>query len=379
MINRITFKNYKLFKSRQTLEIKPLTILIGKNSAGKSAILKLLPLIENSLSGTFPEPLRLKNNEIEVGGEFRDLVYERKRIGRLEIGLEQENNRLLVDIGLGTRTGDLLSFFSWKYNEVETDSYTEKFKGFQPENKAHLPFSLKTEYISSIRKGLERFLEKLPSVPKSVGLYGENVYSILIEDALTTPQALIKAVSTFFRENFEGWGITVNQDNPPQYQVELIKDNLKINFKDVGSGMIYVLPLVVCALIPALAEILIIIEEPELDLHPAAHGNLAQLFAESLRDTNKHYLIETHSQNFILRLRALIAKGDLPKESVVIYYVDFDENSNESKLVRINIDELGKPRNENGEIFWPKNIFNETLTETSAIRDAQLNRQNHGG
>lgn len=379
MINRITFKNYKLFKSRQTLEIKPLTILIGKNSAGKSAVLKLLPLIENSLSGTFPEPLQLKNKEIEVGGEFRDLIYGRKRIGRLEIGLEQENNRLLVDISLGTRTGDSISFFSWKFNEVETEPYREKFNGFQPESKTRLPFSLKTEYISSTRKGLERLLEKIPTIPTSVGFYGENVYSILIEDALTTPQELIKAVSTFFRENFEGWGITVNQDNAPYYQIELIKDNLKINFKDVGSGMIYVLPLVVRAIIPAVEETLIIIEEPELDLHPAAHGNLAQLFAESLRDTNKHYLIETHSQNFILRLRALIAKGDLAKDSVVIYYVNFEEDSNESKLVRINIDELGKPRNENGEIFWPKNIFNETLTETSAIREAQLNRQNHGG
>ncbi len=45
MITKIKFKNYKLFKQTQTLEIKPITILIGKNSSGKTAVLKLPTLI----------------------------------------------------------------------------------------------------------------------------------------------------------------------------------------------------------------------------------------------------------------------------------------------------------------------------------------------
>lgn len=210
-----------------------------------------------------------------------------------------------------------------------------------------------------------------------VGVKGENVYSILIEDALTTPKNLIKSVSNFYKKNFEGWSIRVNQDNAPPYQIELEKDNLRINLKEVGFGMIHALPLVVQSLMPEKEEMLVIIEEPELHLHPAAHGNLAQLFAESLKDKNKRYLIETHSQNFILRLRRLIAQDDLDKEQVVIYYVDFDEDTTASTLTRINIDELGKPRNEEGEIYWPKNVFSETLDETSAIRTAQLDKQRH--
>ena len=69
---------------------------------------------------------------------------------------------------------------------------------------------------------------------------------------------------------------------------------------------------------------MISIEEPELHLHPAAHGNLAELFVESLTDTNKNYFIETHSQNFILRLRALVAEGKINCEDLAIYYVDYD-------------------------------------------------------
>lgn len=54
---------------------------------------------------------------------------------------------------------------------------------------------------------------------------------------------------------------------------------------------------------------LIVVEEPETHLHPAAHGDLAERFVDSfIEDSNKRYLIETHSQNFVLRLRRLIAE-----------------------------------------------------------------------
>jgi ATPase involved in DNA repair len=39
---RINFKNFKSFKSDHSIDIKPLTILIGKNNAGKSTISELI-------------------------------------------------------------------------------------------------------------------------------------------------------------------------------------------------------------------------------------------------------------------------------------------------------------------------------------------------
>jgi predicted ATPase len=78
MINKISFKNFKIFKEKQTLEIKPITVLIGKNNTGKSAILKLPVLVSSSLKG---EPIGWKyrigddgDNLIELGTDFQDLV-----------------------------------------------------------------------------------------------------------------------------------------------------------------------------------------------------------------------------------------------------------------------------------------------------------------
>lgn len=378
MINKIKFKNYKIFKSLQTLELKPITILIGKNSSGKSAVLKLPILIESSLSGSFSEPLLLTNNGVEHGGEFKDLVYARQHTGLLDISLENDTEQLNIVIG-SNQPSNNLEIFSWTLNDFEIDTSKEKFTGFLPTSKEIQTLSININYISSYREGLERYFGKNSKNYEIVGIKGENVYSILIEDGLTTPQNIIKKISKFYQENFEGWNIRFNKDLvTPPYQIELERDNLKINLKEVGLGMIYALPLVVTALMPAKQETLIIIEEPELHLHPAAHGNLAQLFAESLSDTNKRYLIETHSQNFVLRLRRLIAQGDLDKEKVVIYYADFDEKTAESTLTRIDIDEQGKPINhKTGEIYWPENVFSETLDETRAIRTAQLSKQNH--
>lgn len=395
MLDKIKFKNYKLFKDLQELELKPITILIGKNSSGKSAILKLPTLIENSLSGSFSEPLRMNNNGIELGGEFKDLIYGRQ-YGNLEISLANKIDKLDITINSGsTITKISPKILRWSLNntldlnysgekneyqnEHNEENYNADFEGFilknlifrDGESSEDIPsynFILNTDYISSLRKEVDRYIEKSSKNNETVGLKGENVYSILIEDALTTPKELLKQVSAFYQSNFEGWSIGVNEDNAPPYQIELVNKKLKVNIKDVGLGMTQALPLVVRAFMPTKKETLIIIEEPELHLHPAAHGNLAQLFVESLTDKNKKYLIETHSPNFVLRLRRLVAEKKLDKEQLSIYYVDYDDVENESCLKKIEIDDLGKPS------FWPKNIFSETLDETSAIRTAQLNR-----
>ena len=364
MIDIVKFKNYKLFKKEQKLEFRPMTILIGKNSSGKSAVLKLPTLIENSLSGNFPEPLRLSNNGVEFGGEFRDLVYGRT-YAQIEFSIESDSEKLELVIGSNTANRELPEIFSWKLNDVEVDTTKEEFKGFLCTSKKIETLSLKTDYISSLRDGLVRYFDRTARVNSKVGIKGEDVYAILIEDSLTTLQNGIKKVSAFYQKNFEGWGIRVNQDNAPPYQIELVKNDLKINMKDVGLGMIHALPLVVRASLRAPEETLIIIEEPELHLHPAAHGDLAELFATSLSDKNKKYFIETHSQNFVLRLRALVAEGTLQKENLAIYYVDFDEYKNESNLILIEVDDLGEVA------YWPENIFNESLDESRRIRKAQ--------
>ena len=99
------------------------------------------------------------------------------------------------------------------------------------------------------------------------------------------------------------------------------------------------------------------------------HANLGELVCASVKnDPFKKYLIETHSLNFIMRLRRLIAEGRLEKEKVSLYYVDFEKEETASKLKKIEITPNGSVND------WPKGVFNETLEEAIAIRNSQLGR-----
>ena len=118
MIEQISFENYKLFRERQDLKLRPLTILIGKNSSGKSAITKLLPLIEQSISGNLGnnEPLLLDNNGVVLGSEFKDLVYGRYEIGVLAFQLKTNSISLDIQIASGTRINDVPKITYWALN-----------------------------------------------------------------------------------------------------------------------------------------------------------------------------------------------------------------------------------------------------------------------
>ena len=112
------------------------------------------------------------------------------------------------------------------------------------------------------------------------------------------------------------------------------------------------------------------VEEPESHLNPSAHADIGELLAMSVKaDANKRFLVETHSLNFMVRLRTLIAKGELSQDDVALYYVDYDEQNSSSKLLEVNVLENGEVKN------WPENMFRETLQEALALRDAQMTRK----
>ncbi|MBP5654730.1 MAG: DUF3696 domain-containing protein [Clostridiales bacterium] len=72
----------------------------------------------------------------------------------------------------------------------------------------------------------------------------------------------------------------------------------------------------------------IVIEQPELHLHPAAQSELAELFAEAVIDTENKLLIETHSEHLIRKIQVLVSDPNcrLTNEDVAVFYVDKSED-----------------------------------------------------
>ena len=75
-INKISFTAYKRFAGTEELEIKPVTILVGKNSSGKSSITKLFPMLRCSLSDlSLKSALSLSNDGVSLSTSYRNLAH----------------------------------------------------------------------------------------------------------------------------------------------------------------------------------------------------------------------------------------------------------------------------------------------------------------
>jgi predicted ATPase len=375
MINKIAFKNYKLFKEKQSIELRPITVIIGKNNSGKSAVAKLPTLISGSLSGTFTAPIQLENEGVRIGNSYEDLFYNREiTVAPLEFEIADDKESLKVSI-----TGDnsySIKISKFNYNNLGfLDISKAKFNGFVTKKHKSKALNLNFDYIESFRKFPDETFSDIFGEYSKLGISGENAYKLLAKYYKTSDKVL-DLVSNWFEKNFEGWKLSVKDiaGSSVSYEVVLENKSIKpINIVNTGSGIRQSLPLIVRSFMPVNEEILIIIEEPETHLHPAAHGSLAERFIDShLEDTRRRYLIETHSENFILRIQRLVASKKISVDDVALYYVDYKEAEACSTVSEIAIEQDGEVEH------WPDNVFNESLDEVLKFRKAQKENQNAG-
>lgn len=419
-LNQIRFKNYKAFKEKQELNIKPLTILIGKNSSGKSAIARLPLLLAKSLVYDANAPIELEFDGLEFGGSFQDLVHNRIAHGNIsfEIVLEFGGSNLILNAtiqNIADTPIQLISEYYIKYENLElslklqlendaiddlknqlyivkgilNDIHPISFNGllidpFQFVQEGKIPnftFQLfninqaitnyfsNIDYIGPFRVQPERDYIFKGTPPRRTGYFGELAPHILGLDNYFG-RKITNAVGDWYGTHLGGWKLEV-ENIGNKFQIVLVSPdnpNVKINLRDVGHGMSQVLPFIVRSFMQPIPEPgLTIIEQPELHLHPAAHGGLAELIVNTILKEKSNWIIETHSEIFILTIRRLIAEGKLNATDVIIYAIE-DEERPGSFIKPITIDEEGEVSD------WPQGVFSEDYEEMLAIRRAQNNR-----
>jgi predicted ATPase len=66
----------------------------------------------------------------------------------------------------------------------------------------------------------------------------------------------------------------------------------------------------------------LIVAQPEIHLHPNVQAKLSDYFVRKVKNQNKRYIIETHSEYLLNRLRLLIVKGEIAADDVAVYYFE---------------------------------------------------------
>ncbi|MBA7503708.1 hypothetical protein ES706_02328 [subsurface metagenome] len=134
----------------------------------------------------------------------------------------------------------------------------------------------------------------------------------------------------------------------------------KINLASMGCGISQLVPVVVqTVLLPKSGCLLV--EQPEIHLHPSAQADLADLFIGNIRG-RRQFIIETHSEHFVLRLRRRIAEGKIKPEKIGVFFVE--KKKGLTRIRKLNL----KPNGHFEE--WPTGFFEEGFKEALAIAEA---------
>lgn len=241
-------------------------------------------------------------------------------------------------------------------------------------------------YIGPVRHLPERTYRLRENSVSHVGKYGDFAPAILGHDHKTGGK-LVEKVSQWLSEHL-GFSLEIDKTSNNEFRI-MITDNttkVKNNLLDVGHGLSQLIPILVQTNIDADNSRpwkmkhnffnLHILEQPELHLHPAAQASLADLFIASVQSANqqnKKFLIETHSEHLLIRLRRRIVEGLISPDDVAIYYTEKNDQDGSVQVRRLDIDENGIVSD------WPEGFFEEDYQEAVALRRAIRNKQKGTG
>ena len=103
------------------------------------------------------------------------------------------------------------------------------------------------------------------------------------------------------------------------FQVLVHVDGLASNLLDVGYGVSQSLPLVVQSVL-AKPKSLLLMQQPEVHLHPKAQAALGSLFSRLAKTKRTQFVVETHSDFLLDRVRQEVARGTIGQEDVAILF-----------------------------------------------------------
>lgn len=427
-LSRFTVRNYRCFPDEQELELGRITVVLGRNNSGKSALVRAPLVISTGLPGRYQRSGRsVLPLDLEQLGEdapsFLDLVHGQKSHQRIGFGMEftteegcasvevsiqnvDEWQTQIVD-GMLMRVNDRKLRLTWKPDlgipwgrpqryEVEYEGISSEqrirfdglfpymlrfpeYAGFEVDfsDFSKIPSSFgRVRYLGPFRKRPER-LRKLPSrAPREVGPTGEEALDILANDVVRGEGRVLRRLNQILAENIPGWKVGITDHVMGMYSVHLASTHdgsIQVSLGDAGTGVVQMLPILVQRALDIEAghpwtgrSVLEIVEEPELHLHPSAHADVADLFLSASKHTDVRFLIETHSETFLLRLRRRIAEGRVKPEEISLYFVEHTDGA--ARARRIGIDEMGNLD------YWPSGVFTEDFEETRALAAAQVER-----
>lgn len=371
MLQQIDLKHFKCFALLK-LPLRPLTLLSGVNASGKSSVMQALVLLHQTVrEHEWSTRVMLNGGSVRLGtaSAVIDDVYGRRTCG---IALLDD------DVAYEWEFSGERDEMSMAVERVRVDGVVQE----SPEDLHHLlpvsfeesqsagPLSTRLRrltYLTAERLGpREHYALEDPQLVPVVGPAGEHAASVLysgedqpVLDILAIPDVpptRLRQVGARMDQFFPGCALVVEKV-PRTGAVTLgFRTSNATNFHSpvhTGFGLTQVFPIVVAALSASRGDLLLI-ENPEVHLHPAGQASMGEFLAE-VAAAGVQVLIETHSDHVLSGLRRAVKRGMLPPENVALHFFRPRENIEDgaAQVLSPVLDDSG------GIDVWPDGFFDQ--------------------
>ena len=392
MINLLELRTFKCFEDLK-LPLGPLTLLSGTNASGKSSVLQSLVLLHQTLQENEWSNRILLNGDVVRLGTVSDIVDQGRGRNSMEIGLADDYascrwsfsgdrsdmsmgiENIIVD-GFGYPPPyvlkDLLPSLANHSMARELMSAVKRLTYITAEREGPRDvYPLEDKHSLMLERAAwttaEAIANAFPVFYSRVGSRGENAMSVLYwgrDELVSHGLRFPETVPTLFHQVgarmncfFPGCAIDVQHVksvNAVTLGIRVTEDTDFLRPIHCGFGITQVLPIVISALsIPQ--NDLLLIENPEVHLHPAGQALMGQFLAE-LANHGIQIIVETHSDHVLNGIRRAVKSGIIPADKVVLHFFKA-RTSDDTQVLSPVIDSSGNVD------VWPEGFFDQFDTD----------------
>jgi predicted ATPase len=427
-ITRISVRGFKSLAEECSIQIRPLTILAGANSSGKSSIMQPLLLLKQTLECPYdPGPLLLDGPNVRFtspdqflsGTVLTNFVRDRFQVTvntlpsayvaetfrkktdteieliesiydlddkqcRLRPGMRHEE--VATQIGrLGGAYETLARVGPWEIQwEVSCDRcflYATDYIITNGQKSATIfgPVTTASRFAAQIKNLIHvpalrgnpvRSYRKAAVGPDFPGTF-ENYVASVINHWQRTKDARLEELGGNLKNLGLTWKVEATELDATRVELRVGRclqseaDDM-VNIADVGFGVSQVLPVLVALLVAEPGQ-MVYLEQPELHLHPKARVALAGILADAAK-RGVRVVAETHSALLLLAVQTLVAKGSISPENVILHWFKRGDDG-VTKVTSAELDEAGAFGED-----WPEDFGDVELEAESEYLKAAESR-----
>jgi predicted ATPase len=364
VLKGLHLSNFKCFEELD-LPLRPLTLLTGVNGGGKSSVIQALVLLSQTLAEReWGKSLLLEGPDLALGSAA-DVLNQGSSRRRLSLGIDSKDESVIWNFKAEDRRALSVELEDVTINghQIEIgDAIRWLLPAAHSENSTAVGCLRRLSWITAERTGPRELLPLHDAHGHAtVGARGELAAGLLYwreSDTVCSELCIPEAPPTLFhqiraqmQEFFPGCDLRVSPIDGASAVSLRLRTNARTDFQrpqNVGFGLTQLFPILV-AILAARKDDILLIENPEVHLHPKAQQDIGTLLAR-VANTGVQVIVETHSDHVLNGIRIAVKSSVIAADQVAMH---FFSPANEFVPTSPNLDANGRLD------IWPEGFFDQ--------------------